>query len=105
MIPSHVLHRLINFDLSTLDLPENPTQRDYILAYLKTGRVLTRQRSVFLFDFLEAPARITELKQKGYPIKTVRVKVDTKTERAASIAIWYLDIHAYEKMKSMGVAA
>lgn len=105
MIPNHVLQRLISFDLSTLDLPENPTQGDYILAYLKTGRILTRQKSVFLFDFFEAPARITELKQKGYPIRTVLVKVKTKTERSSSIAIWYLDLPAYEKMISVGAAA
>lgn len=78
-------------------LPEKPTQRDYIIAYLMTGRVLTRSKTVYLMHFFEAPARISELKQMGYPIRTAEVKITTRLGRSSKVAIWYLDTVWMEK--------
>ena len=74
-------------------LPEKPTQADYILAYLKTGRTLTRKHTIHLFDIFEAPAQIVGLRRKGWPIKTQKVSFTTKLGFPGSFAIWYLDVN------------
>ncbi len=77
-------------------LPEKPGQKDFILAYLKTGRILTRFKTVYVMSIFEAPARITELKADGWPIKSVDVRIETQLGKTTSVVIWYLDTKTVE---------
>ena len=61
-----------------------------ILAYLKTGKTLTRRIALDELGIWESPARISELKQRGANIKTQRVSVVDRFGEAAFIAHWTL---------------
>ena len=61
-----------------------------ILAYLKTGKTLTRRIGLDELGIWESPARISELKQQGANIKTQRVSVVDRFGEAALIAHWTL---------------
>ncbi len=82
-------------------LPDKPTQADYILAYLKTGRTLTRKDTFHLMDIYEAPSAIVGLRKKGWPIKTAMITFTTKLGFPGNFAIWYLDINHCYKMGLM----
>ena len=64
------------------------SQRDRVLQYLQNGGVLTRLNSFDQLGIIEAPARITELRQEGYDIRTKRVTVKNRYGEKVSIAQW-----------------
>ena len=64
------------------------TQQDRILMYLKSGKVLTRLNSWSELGVLEAPARICELRGKGYPITTTMVTVKNRYGEKVKVAEW-----------------
>jgi hypothetical protein len=66
------------------------TQRDRILNYLKDGNKLTRLNAWNALGILEAPARISELRAKGHPIKTVMKVVKNRYGEKVKIAEWSL---------------
>ena len=63
-------------------------QKDRILDYLRTGRTLTRLNSWEELGILEAPARISELRQEGFDIKTKMIRVTNRYGEAVRIAVW-----------------
>ena len=66
------------------------TQKQRILDYLKSGKVLTRLNSWDELGVLEAPARITELRQDGHAITTEMVPVVNRYGEKVRIAKWRL---------------
>lgn len=66
------------------------SQKQRILNYLERGHTLTRLNSWELLGVLECPARICELKQDGYDIKTERMTIKNKFGEKVSIAKWRL---------------
>ena len=67
------------------------SQKERILDYLKSGKVLTRLNSWTELGVLEAPARISELRQDGWAIRTDMVTVTNRYGEAVRIAKWSLD--------------
>ena len=66
------------------------TQQDRILEYLKEGKTLTRLNAWDQLGILEAPARISELRSKGYGIKTGFKTVLNRYGEKVKIAEWRL---------------
>jgi hypothetical protein len=66
------------------------TQQDRILEYLKEGKTLTRLNAWDQLGILEAPARISELRNKGYGIKTGFKTVLNRYGEKVKIAEWTL---------------
>ena len=71
---------------------KTPTQCERILEYLKSGKALTRTASWRLLGVIEAPARISELRAKGYDIKTKMVSVKNRYNESIRVAQWRMDI-------------
>ena len=65
-------------------------QKARILQFLKRGRVLTRLNSWDELGIIEAPARISELRKEGYPIKTTLRSVRNVYGEKVQIANWTL---------------
>jgi biotin operon repressor len=68
-----------------------PTQKDRILDYLKSGQKLNRLLSWSRLGVLEAPARISELRSEGHPIKTQMRTVRNRFGEKVSIAEWSIE--------------
>ena len=66
------------------------TQQDRILEYLKEGKTLTRLNAWDQLGILEAPARISELRNKGHEIKTGFKTVLNRYGEKVKIAEWRL---------------
>ncbi|MCK5563176.1 helix-turn-helix domain-containing protein [Candidatus Bathyarchaeota archaeon] len=66
------------------------TQKQRILDYLKSGKTLTRLNSWSELGILECPARVSELRQEGYPIKTEMVPVTNRFGERVKVAKWSL---------------
>ena len=66
------------------------TQQERILEYLKEGKTLTRLNAWDSLGILEAPARISELRNKGYGIKTGFKTVLNRYGEKVKIAEWRL---------------
>ena len=66
------------------------TQKKRILHYLQTGKTLTRLNSWSTLGVIEAPARISELRQDGVPIETKMVTITNKYGEKVRIAKWSL---------------
>ena len=66
------------------------TQQDRILEYLKEGKTLTRLNAWDQLGILEAPARISELRSKGYGIKTGFKTVLNRYGEKVKLAEWKL---------------
>ena len=73
------------------------SQKERILGYLKSPvygggrRYLTRLNSWQELGVLEAPARISELRQDGWAIRTDMVTVTNRYGEDVRIAKWSLD--------------
>ncbi len=67
------------------------TQKERILDYLKSGKVLTRLNSWSQLGILEAPARISELRREGQHIETRMVTVQNRFGEDVRIAEWRLE--------------
>ena len=67
-----------------------PSQKERILAHLKSGQKLTRLNSWERLGILEAPARITELRQDGYDIRTTMHTVSNRYGEKVRIARWWM---------------
>jgi len=65
-------------------------QQDRILNYLQAGNKLTRLNAWDALGILEAPARISELRAKGYPIKTRMFPVKNRYGEMVKVAEWSL---------------
>lgn len=66
------------------------SQRDRILAYLQSGKELTRLNAWDQVGSIEAPARISELRQQGYNIITTMIKVKNRYGETVRVAKWRL---------------
>jgi hypothetical protein len=66
------------------------TQQDRILEYLKEGKTLTRLNAWDNLGILEAPARISELRNKGHNIQTGFKTVLNRYGEKVKIAEWRL---------------
>ena len=66
------------------------TQKERILKYLESGKTLTRLNSWNELGVLEAPARISELRQEGYPIRTEMYTVQNRYGERVRVAKWYI---------------
>jgi len=66
-------------------------QKSDILAALKRGESLTRLDILDRFGCIEGPARITELRQDGWPIETETLHWTTEKGVKKSCARWNLD--------------
>lgn len=64
------------------------TQKQRIKDYLESGKVLTRLNSWDELGILEAPARITELRQDGLQVKTKMVSVTNRYGEKVRVAQW-----------------
>jgi hypothetical protein len=67
------------------------TQKDRILHYLQSGQRLNRLVSWSRLGVLEAPARISELRADGHPIKTKMKTVHNRYGEKVSIAEWSIE--------------
>jgi len=63
-------------------------QQERILNYLQQGNTLSRLDSWQSLGIIEAPARISELRSKGYKIKTTMKTVKNRYGEKVSIAEW-----------------
>lgn len=63
-------------------------QRERIKEYLDKGGVLTRLDAWDKIGCLEAPARISELRASGYPVKTTMIKVTNRYGEPVRVAQW-----------------
>jgi len=66
------------------------TQQERILEYLQEGKVLSRLNAWDNLGILEAPARISELRSKGYGIQTRFRTVLNRYGEQVRIAEWSL---------------
>lgn len=66
------------------------TQQERILSYLQEGKVLTRLNAWDQLGILEAPARISELRSKGYSIISKRKSVLNRYGEKVWIATWFM---------------
>ena len=66
------------------------TQQERILEYLKAGKTLTRLNAWDNLGILEAPARISELRNKGHNIQTGFKTVLNRYGEKVKIAEWRL---------------
>jgi hypothetical protein len=66
------------------------TQQERILEYLKEGKTLTRLNAWDNLGILEAPARISELRNKGHQIQTGFKTVLNRYGEKVKIAEWRL---------------
>jgi hypothetical protein len=66
------------------------TQQERILEYLKEGKTLTRLNAWDNLGILEAPARISELRNKGHNIQTGFKTVLNRYGEKVKIAEWKL---------------
>ena len=64
------------------------SQQKRLLAWLKSGKTLTRLSAWDDLGILEAPARISELRAQGYNIHTEMVPVINRYGEAVRIALW-----------------
>ena len=64
------------------------TQGDRILNHLESGLTLNRVDAWSTLGILEAPARISELRAKGYPIITTMIRVINRFGESIPIAEW-----------------
>ena len=67
------------------------SQKSDILAALQRGDKLSRIDCLNRFQCIEAGARITELRQDGYPIETETVCWETAQGVMKSRAVWSLN--------------
>ena len=67
------------------------TQKDRVLAYLEAGHVLTRLNAWDELGVIETPARISELKAAGHPIKTTMTTVMNRYGEKVRIAKWTIE--------------
>ena len=77
----------------------NLTQKERILAYLKSGKVLTRLNSWSELAVLEAPARISELRREGHPIITSMKTITNRYGDCCRIAEWEYEMTWNEGVK------
>ena len=68
------------------------TQKDRIIDYLQSGQTLTRLNSWDKLGVIETPARISELRADGWPIRTTMHTVHNRFGEKVSIAKWHLDV-------------
>ena len=66
------------------------TQQERILEYLKEGKTLTRLNAWDNLGILEAPARISELRNKGHNIQTGFKTILNRYGEKVKIAEWRL---------------
>ena len=67
------------------------SQKSDILAALQNGDKLSRLDCLNRFGCFEAPARITKLRQEGYPIETETIYWETERGEKKSRAQWSLN--------------
>jgi hypothetical protein len=63
-------------------------QKQRVIDYLKSGKVLNRLNAWGELGILEAPARISELRSEGHEIETRRRQVTNRYGEKVSIAEW-----------------
>jgi hypothetical protein len=63
-------------------------QKQRILAHLRSGKTLTRLESWDVLGVLECPARISELRARGYHIETEMVPVINRFGEVVRVAKW-----------------
>lgn len=66
-------------------------QKQRILEFLNAGHTLTRLNAWHELGVLEAPARISELRQEGHPITTKMVAVTNRYGEKVHIAHWRIE--------------
>jgi len=64
------------------------SQSKRILEYLESGNKLSRLNAWNQLGVLESPARISELRAKGYEIKTEMITVANRFGEKVKIAEW-----------------
>lgn len=67
-------------------MPKNDSQNDKILKHLLSGRRLTRYEAILMFRVQNLTARISELRQMGFNVKTIE-KVDPNKQTYAEYFI------------------
>ncbi len=70
------------------------SQKTRILQHLQEGRSLNRLDSWQELGVLEAPARISELRQDGHPIVTQLQDVTNRYGEKVQVATWHLERRA-----------
>ena len=65
-------------------------QKDRILQHLSAGKTLTRLDSWQTLGILECPARISELRAAGHPIRTTMKTVTNRYGESVRVAEWSL---------------
>lgn len=63
-----------------------PSQKERIRAYLESGKTLTRLNAWSELGILECPARLSEMRAEGYPVKTKMITVTNRYGEAVRVA-------------------
>ena len=67
------------------------TQQERILKHLKAGKSLTRLNAWDTLGVIETPARISELRLKGWPIATKMIAVKNRYGESVRVARWTME--------------
>ena len=70
--------------------PAKLTQKDRVLAYIRTHGSVTRMESAYYIGCFELAARINELEKAGYKFNKKRIKVKTKYGDTISVTKYSL---------------
>jgi hypothetical protein len=65
-----------------------PSQKERIRTYLDSGKTLTRLNAWSELGILECPARLSELRYEGYPVRTKMITVTNRYGEAVRVAEW-----------------
>lgn len=67
------------------------SQRERVLAYLVSGKTLSRLNAWEELGILECPSRISELRAEGHEIKTERREITNRYGEKVKIAFWTME--------------
>lgn len=67
------------------------TQEQRILAWLESGKPLTQYEAMREFGCMRLASRISDLRRRGYPIKTRTKTVTNRYGEKTSVAEYYMD--------------
>lgn len=71
---------------------QSQSQKKEILAYLKSGKRLTQMDALYKFQCMRLAARISELRDEGWNIKTDKIKVPS----GKIVACYYIPTELFQ---------
>ena len=81
----------------------NPTQCDMILDYLKDFGEITQLDALKDLGVMRLASRVSELKRKGYAIKTTMRTAKNRYNKPTSFAVYACGVAVTENQEARGV--